>query len=677
MGQDVVDVKCIAEECDMDAFRPMNVGAERVSARAWRPFLAWTFCAAWLGMSAAGCHLTNPNSPPRLASQPGDFTQPASRSKPQTTEPLAPSREISAAQLSKPQLSQIGFNQVGNTNQNSSVPIVRGQSPQYPPTTAPGYPPPTLQDPNGQNSTSAGGGNSYRAPMQATEAGQQASSSPPNSSQPNRYAQATVPGIPGQPLGPSTVGALPGPPNTTNFQSSPPTAVYQPQLPPPAAYGSSPYNNAPYSGPVAPPLYGQPSPSDYGATIAPGATQGPGTGGNMIAPGVVPYTGSGLMDDPTVGINVPGVVAPGFDGYRPRQRIAPIDVYVQEARTGRIIVGGSVNSDLGVAGQIVVDERNFNIRRLPRSWDDLWSGRAFRGGGQNFRLELMPGSQVERYTVSWTERNLFGYLPYSLSVGGFYFTRQYRDWTEQRLGGRVALGYEVTKDLAISGELRMEDVNIFNPRSDGVEELDSALGSNDIYTARLRVTHDTRDSPFLPTRGGLLEVDFDQVFGEYDFSRGGVNYSRYFLVRERPDGTGRHTIATSLRVGITGSQTPIFENYFAGGYSTLRGFSFRGASPVVNDVQVGGEFQLLGSLEYMMPLTADEMLRGVAFVDYGTTEENIEINSENFRVAPGLGLRISVPALGPAPLAFDFAAPLNYADTDDRQVLSFFMGFTR
>ena len=85
----------------------------------------------------------------------------------------------------------------------------------------------------------------------------------------------------------------------------------------------------------------------------------------------------------------------------------------------------------------------------------------------------------------------------------------------------------------------------------------------------------------------------------------------------------------------------------------------------------------LGSLEYVFPLTADEMLRGVAFVDYGTVERDIEFNSENFRVAPGLGLRVTVPALGPAPLAFDFAVPVNHADTDDRQIFSFFMGFTR
>jgi outer membrane protein insertion porin family len=181
----------------------------------------------------------------------------------------------------------------------------------------------------------------------------------------------------------------------------------------------------------------------------------------------------------------------------------------------------------------------------------------------------------------------------------------------------------------------------------------------------------------MATQGHLLEMIYDQVFGEVAFPRASLNYNRYFLIRERPDQTGRHTLASSWKFGISGEDTPIFENYYAGGYNTLRGFRFRGASPVENGVQVGGRVMLLGSLEYVFPLTADEMLRGVAFVDYGTIEQDLSIKSENIRVAPGLGLRIAVPALGPAPLAFDFAVPVNKADGDQTQIFSFFMGLTR
>lgn len=50
---------------------------------------------------------------------------------------------------------------------------------------------------------------------------------------------------------------------------------------------------------------------------------------------------------------------------------------------------------------------------------------------------------------------------------------------------------------------------------------------------------------------------------------------------------------------------------------------------------------------------------------------------DNFRVAPGFGLRIAIPAIGPAPLAPDFAFRVSYEVTDDRQTISFFFGASR
>jgi outer membrane protein insertion porin family len=46
-------------------------------------------------------------------------------------------------------------------------------------------------------------------------------------------------------------------------------------------------------------------------------------------------------------------------------------------------------------------------------------------------------------------------------------------------------------------------------------------------------------------------------------------------------------------------------------------------------------------------------------------------------VAPGFGLRVSVPALGPAPIALDLAFPVAHEDGDDIQNFSFFVGLFR
>ena len=45
--------------------------------------------------------------------------------------------------------------------------------------------------------------------------------------------------------------------------------------------------------------------------------------------------------------------------------------------------------------------------------------------------------------------------------------------------------------------------------------------------------------------------------------------------------------------------------------------------------------------------------------------------------APGPGLRIHIPAMGPAPIALDFAVPVHKAPGDRLQDFNFFMGFNR
>src|SRR5690606_36262402 len=257
-----------------------------------------------------------------------------------------------------------------------------------------------------------------------------------------------------------------------------------------------------------------------------------------------------------------------------------------------------------------------DIGRLPRSFDELISGQAFRGGGQRLRLEAIPGSQVQRYLVSFTNP-FFRDTPISLNVSGYLYDRIYSDWREQRLGGRLAFGYRLTPDASISVSGLGENVDIHDPRFFGVPELDAVLGDNDLFAGGVTLAYDTRDIPVFPTEGQYLELSFQQYFGSFDYPRGEIDYRRYILLKERPDGSGRHVLANTFRVGLSGSNTPVFENFFAGGFATLRGFRFRGASPVSGGVRVGGECMMLGSTEYIFPITADDMLRGVLFVDYG------------------------------------------------------------
>jgi outer membrane protein insertion porin family len=352
-----------------------------------------------------------------------------------------------------------------------------------------------------------------------------------------------------------------------------------------------------------------------------------------------------------------------------------LNVVVSEAQTGRLMLGVAVNSDAGLVGQILLDEQNFDWTRYPRSVDDFLSGRAWRGAGQRFRIEAAPGTEVQRYLVSFQEPYLLDY-PISFGLSGSYFDRRYIDWDEQRIGGRVSLGYQWTEnDVSAVLSYRGESINIHDISNPLLPELAEVEGSNALHGFKLTIANDTRDSAFLATQGHYLELSFEQVIGTFEYPRGELEFRKYCLLHERPDHSGRHVLTGSTQLGFTGENTPIYENFFAGGFTSLRGWDFRGASPVKDGVQVGGEFKWVNTVEYLFPLTADDMMHGVVFSDFGTVEENVKIN--NFRVSAGVGLRITVPAMGPAPIALDFAWPIQKADFDDTQVFSFFVGFNR
>jgi outer membrane protein insertion porin family len=398
-----------------------------------------------------------------------------------------------------------------------------------------------------------------------------------------------------------------------------------------------------------------------------------------LSPPVAPQQGASSGGMTGTGNQVPGYfdTTPPPGNYTP-PNFADIDVLVRETQTGKMTFGAAYNSNSGLVGQIIIDERNFDILGFPRSFQEIVDGTAWRGRGQGFRLELVPGNEVQRYLVSFTEPYLFN-SQVSFSASGYFFDRRYFDWDEQRLGGRLSLGYRLTPDLSFSAGLRMENVDIHDPRVNTSPSLNAVLGDNSLYLAQFSLINDTRDHPFMASAGSYLELSYHQGFGDFSYPRGDLDYRRYFLITQRPDGSGRHTLSLGTRLGVSGTSTPVYENYFAGGFSTLRGFSFRGASPVEGGARVGGRFQWLNTAEYTFPITADDMFKGVLFCDFGTVEQDVEINADNFRVAPGFGFRVHMPVggAGGAPLAFDFAFPVNEAATDDRQVFSFYMGVLR
>ena len=91
----------------------------------------------------------------------------------------------------------------------------------------------------------------------------------------------------------------------------------------------------------------------------------------------------------------------------PESEYADVLVRVKETMTGSLMFGASINSDSSLVGSIVLNERNFDLFRPPTCMEDVWEGKAWRGGGEEFRLEAVPGTVVQR---------VLGQLPRALPV---------------------------------------------------------------------------------------------------------------------------------------------------------------------------------------------------------------------------------------------------------------------
>ncbi|MBI1830194.1 MAG: BamA/TamA family outer membrane protein [Planctomycetes bacterium] len=203
----------------------------------------------------------------------------------------------------------------------------------------------------------------------------------------------------------------------------------------------------------------------------------------------------------------------------------------------------------------------------------------------------------------------------------------------------------------------------------------SAYGQNTVLAPSFTVAYDTRGSFLKPTEGGKLEMMYEQVFGTNTFPIFNIEGSRYFTLWQRPDGSGKHVLMARSQFSWAGNNAPVYERFFGGGYMSIRGFEFRGVGPNTNGYMVGGQFQFLNSLEYQVPIRASDNLYLVGFLDTGTVESKIGIH--DYRISAGVGLRITVPALGPVPIALDFGFPIVRGPNDRTQIFSFWIGMYR
>ncbi|HEX8913579.1 MAG TPA: BamA/TamA family outer membrane protein, partial [Humisphaera sp.] len=301
----------------------------------------------------------------------------------------------------------------------------------------------------------------------------------------------------------------------------------------------------------------------------------------------------------------------------------------------------------------------------------------FTGAGQNFRASFEPGTIQTGAYVRFSEPYLFD-QPVGFTNEAFLRTRIREHYDDRRLGDAVAFEYRPDYNVSLGLSLRAENIKIHSIEDEELRpaEILEGKGKHNLTSVGLSARHETIDFGQFPTRGYVIGGKWENVGalgGDLAFNRYSLDFAAYHTLYE--DLLDRKTVL-SFRGGagyIAGS-APYYERFYGGGLGSIRGFQYRGVSPragVEND-PVGGEFYANGTVEVGFPI-AGESVRGVVFTDFGTVESDFRLGT--VRTSVGAGVRVVLPFLGQAPLAIDFAVPINKDRRDETQLISFSFGF--
>jgi len=354
-------------------------------------------------------------------------------------------------------------------------------------------------------------------------------------------------------------------------------------------------------------------------------------------------------------------------------------VNVKEGRTGMLRFGGGFGANSGLFGDVSYTDKNFDIFDLPKDWKDFMSGNAFRGGGQTITMRFSPGLQRTEGVFSFNNPAVFD-SGYSLGLSANIFRRAREDYDEERKGFKVSVGKTVFGGLRLGVTPNFEVIGIQNIDGNAPSIVKDQEGSSKKLSLELTAMLDRRDNRMSPSNGYKITSSLEFSGLDVDMIKFITKGTVYHTVFNFPDWRGKHVLSYGGTLGVIESTSdegiPIFENFFAGGANSIRGFAFRGVGPIdlTTGEQLGGKALLLATAEYTMPVYGD-MVRGAFFVDAGKADTDLnDMNLNNLRATLGFGFRAKIPFMGNSVVAIDFGFPFIRKDEDDEQAVTFNFG---
>ncbi|HMP89171.1 MAG TPA: outer membrane protein assembly factor BamA [Kiritimatiellia bacterium] len=329
---------------------------------------------------------------------------------------------------------------------------------------------------------------------------------------------------------------------------------------------------------------------------------------------------------------------------------------VEETKTGQFLVGAGFSSVDSLIGFVELSQGNFDLFNWPPV-----------GGGQKLRLRGTVGTKRNDIELGIVEP---WFLDRRLSLGVTFFRRDARffsdDYEQRNTGMNISLGKPLGRFTRLNFIYGLEEIKVHDVSEDASELIRQEEGDRIKSSFTTEWIFDSRDSPFIPTRGlraslsGMVAGGPFQ--GDTDIYRLDANISQFFPLWYDHVLNLRGWVSTVDYYGDS-ERVPIFDRLFLGGARTLRGFKFRQVGPKDESGEpVGGYTAWFAMAEYTIPLA--KMVRFAGFYDIGMVyDESYTIDWGNYNSDAGIGIRFDIPGF---PLRFDYAWPLKTDEFNDR-----------
>ncbi|MCU1308201.1 MAG: surface antigen [Acidobacteriaceae bacterium] len=287
---------------------------------------------------------------------------------------------------------------------------------------------------------------------------------------------------------------------------------------------------------------------------------------------------------------------------------------------GQVSVPCSVQGETGVSPRATLDLTRIN----------------FLGRDHTILFKSLVGRLQQRGLVSYEAPRWMNSDNKTLTFTAFYDkTQDVNTFTGQRLEGSAQIRHVVSKGTTLLYGLTYRRVSVdqstLHVATDQIPLLAKPVR---VSFPGLAVVRDTRDNPITSSRGTYTSADVSvagKIFGsQSSFSKLLIQNSTYYQLTKNAKVERRWVFARSLKIGIEepfGSVNqafvPLPERFYAGGGSSIRGFSINQAGP--RDLQtgfpLGGNAMFVNSFELRTPPIAlpylDENVSAVFFHDAG------------------------------------------------------------